>query len=64
MVRGEFQVIVELGADSPEKVCTRLKALQAVPGVAQEGVEAARVIGQQYFYQDRKWNVGEPEGPP
>ena len=35
MVRGEFQVIVELGADSPEDVCERLQALQGVPGVAQ-----------------------------
>jgi hypothetical protein len=51
MVRGEFQVIVELGADSPEDVCERLQALQSVRGVAPEGVEAARVIGQQYFYR-------------
>jgi hypothetical protein len=64
MVRGKFQVIVELGADSPEKVCERLKALQGVPGVAQDGVEAARVKGQQYFYQGYKWNVGELEETP
>jgi len=64
MVRGKFQVIVELGADSPEQVCERLKALQGVPGVAQEGVEAARVKGQQYFYQGYKRNVGELEETP
>ncbi len=62
MVRGKkFQVIVELGADSPEKVCERLKALQDVSGVAREGVEAAQVTGQQYVYKGSKRKVGEPE---
>jgi hypothetical protein len=62
MVRGKFRIIVELGSDeSHDEVCDRLKQLQVVPGVIENGVEAARVTGLEYYYRPRKQRVGEPE---
>jgi hypothetical protein len=59
LVQGRFEILVEVGADSPEAVCSEIEALRAVPGV--KGVEGARVTGDEYYYRPRKRKVGEPE---
>jgi hypothetical protein len=62
MVRGKFRIMVELGSDeSPDEVCERLKQLQVVGGVVENGVEAAQVTGPEYYYRPSKRTVGEPE---
>jgi hypothetical protein len=58
-VSGAFQIIVELGAETPDEVCERLQALGEVPGVT--NVEGARVTGQQYYYRPNKRDVGTAE---
>jgi hypothetical protein len=64
IVKGKFRIIVELGSDeSPAEVCERLMQLQTVGGVIENGVEAARVMGPQYYYRPDKRTVGEPEEP-
>jgi hypothetical protein len=64
MVKGKFRIIVELGSDdSPDEVCERLRELQTVGGVIENGVEAARVTGLEYYYRPDKRRVGEPEEP-
>ena len=58
-VTGRFNIIVELGAETPDEVCVRLQALGDVSGVT--NVEGARVTGQQYYYRPDKREVGVAE---
>jgi hypothetical protein len=58
-VTGKFQIIVELGADTPDEVCAALQALGDVSGVT--NLEGARVTGPQYYYKGRKREVGVEE---
>jgi hypothetical protein len=58
-VTGKFQIIVELGADTPDEVCAALQALGDVSGVT--NVEGARVTGPQYYYKPLKRDVGVEE---
>jgi hypothetical protein len=63
-VQGKFQILVELGGDTPDEVCERLTALASIAGVT--GAESARVTGSQYFYRPpgkpgKKYRVGDVE---
>jgi hypothetical protein len=59
VVTGRFQIIVELGAETPDEVCARLQALGDVSGVT--NVEGARVTGPEYYYKGLKREVGVEE---
>lgn len=59
VVTGRFRIIVELGAETPNEVCTRLQALGDVSGVT--NVAGARVTGPQYYYKGLKREVGVEE---
>lgn len=59
MVSGTFEILVEIGSDTPEEVCGLLTALADVPGVT--GLEAGLVAGEWYYYRPRKRRVGRPE---
>jgi hypothetical protein len=58
-VRGDFQIIVELGAETPDEVCAQLSALAEVPGVT--GAESAQVTGNEYYYRPSKRRLGSSE---
>lgn len=59
LVQGRFEIIVEVGGDTPDEVCDEIQALAEVPGVIR--VEGARVTGEEYYYRPLKRRVGEPE---
>jgi hypothetical protein len=58
-VSGDFQIIVELGAETPDEVCVQLSALAEVPGVT--GAESAQVTGDEYYYRPSKRKLGSSE---
>lgn len=59
LVQGKFEIILEVGGDTPDEVCEEIQAFAEVPGVI--GVEGARVTGDEYYYRPSKRKVGEPE---
>jgi len=61
IVSGEFEILVEMGSDDPDEVCKLLMDLADIPGVTKDGVEAAQVTGELYYYRPRKRRVGRPE---
>ena len=59
-VSGDFQIIVEMGAEDPDEVCARLQALGEVPGVT--NVEAGRSRASSTTTAQGKRPVGRARG--